>query len=387
MRTSYSSLNNFKTCPKKYKFKEIDKIKSKQTATLAFGNLMHKTLRFVYTPSSQGFPGKEEAIDFFVRNWKQEVLIKEGEEKGYFDDGIRIIGNYIDSRDLKERRQVIALEHHFNIKIGEHNLEGFIDRIDKTEEGFEILDYKTSQKIPPEKDLENDLQLSIYLKAFINEWPTLFREVKDTDKIKLSLYFLRHDFKLSVTRTKKDINDIEEKILDLINQVEKAKETDHFDPCPSSLCSWCDYEEICPVWSHKFKPVPKEDQEAEIQEISQKFIDLKIEKKKLEEEMKEIQEKINKYLSDSDLLQFFTQFGSVMKSKRSTYAYDPQEVAQILKKAGKDPISVMKVNTRSLNNLKAELDKFQKKSLEEAKKLERENFVLVIKNDRKTEKS
>ena len=383
MRTSYSSLNNFKTCPLKYKFKEIDKIRSKQTSTLAFGNLMHKTLRFIYTPSATGFPGKEEAINFFGQNWKQEVLIKEGEEKGYFEDGIRIIGNYIDSRDLKERSQVIALEHHFSIKIGEHNLEGFIDRIDKTDDGFEIVDYKTSQKIPPEKDLENDLQLSIYLRAFITEWPSLFREVKDTDKIKLSLYFLRHDLKLSVTRTKKDLLEIDEKIVDLVNQVEKAKSENKFDPCPSSLCPWCDYQEICPVWSHKFKSLGKVDQEKEVQEISQKFIELKVEKKKLEEEMREIQGKINKYFIDFDLEQFFTPFGSVMRSKRATYAYNPEIVAEILRKAGKNPISVMKVNARALTSLKAELDRTEKKALEEAKELEREGFVLVVKNDKK----
>ncbi len=383
MRTSYSSLNNFKTCPLKYKYKEIDKIKGKQTAILAFGNLMHKTLRFIYTPTAHGFPTKEEAINFFGQNWKQEILIKEGEEKGYFEDGIKILSNYIDSKDDAERNQVIALEHHFNIKIGEHDLEGFIDRIDRTKEGFEIIDYKTSQKIPPEKEIENDLQLSIYLRAFINEWPSLFKEVKETDKIKLTLYFLRHDIKLSATRTKKDLKDIDEKITELINAVEEAKKNNKFDPFPSNLCGWCDYQEICPVWSHKFKPVSKELEEKEIQEISQKFISLRAKKKEIEGEIREVQEKINKYFTDTKLEQFFTDFGSILKSPRKTYSYNPIKIAEIIRQIGKDPISVMKVDSRALTGLKAGLEREQKKMIEEAKELEREGFVLVVKGDKK----
>ena len=49
-------------------------------------------------------------------------------------------------------------------KTGEkHTLSGIMDRIDKNADGsFEIIDYKTKRKCPAKKDIDSDLQMSIY---------------------------------------------------------------------------------------------------------------------------------------------------------------------------------------------------------------------------------
>ena len=62
-----------------------------------------------------------------------------------------------------------------------------MDRIDKNADGsFEIIDYKTKRKMPGQKEIDSDLQMSIYQLGLMKKWPHI-----DSDKIKLSFYFLQ----------------------------------------------------------------------------------------------------------------------------------------------------------------------------------------------------
>jgi len=70
---------------------------------------------------------------------------------------------------------VVDLESRFAIEIGDeknkHIISGIIDRIDKTPDGYEIIDYKTTKKMPSQEKVDNDMQLSVYLNAFLSRYP------------------------------------------------------------------------------------------------------------------------------------------------------------------------------------------------------------------------
>ena len=94
MRISYSSLENFLTCPAKYKFSEIDKIKSPKSKEAIFGTLIHKTLQMMHDPSALVPPTEEEVLAFFSSSWDKDVYISESEEMIAFEQGVRIIKDY-----------------------------------------------------------------------------------------------------------------------------------------------------------------------------------------------------------------------------------------------------------------------------------------------------
>jgi len=388
MHTSYSALNTFRTCPLKYKYQVIDKIRTVQSPEQAFGSLIHRTLKFARTPSVKGYPKKEEIINFFSQNWNQETFQKEEIERGFFEDGIRIVNSHLEKLTDEEKKKTIALEHRFIIKVGEHTLGGAIDRIDRTESGFEIIDYKTNRKIPPQKDIDSDLQLSIYLRAFMAEWPSLFLRLNDTTKINLSLEFLRHGLRMSTTRTQEDLKKIDQDILEAVEQVEEAGKqnkldsTKGFEPKLSALCDWCDYQKICSLWSHKFRVKNQEpaETEKEMRTAGEKFILLKVKKRELEKEIAELGGKLAKYLETENLGQFFTDKGSILKQLRETYKYNAKELAEILKQWDKDPFSVMKVDGTALNKFAASLSPEQKRELIRLKKLEKQSYTLMVKS-------
>lgn len=380
MHTSYSALNTFLTCPLKYKFQVIDKIKTPQSPEQAFGSLIHRTLKFSRTPSTKGYPNQEEIINFFSQNWNQEVFQKEEVDRGFFEDGIRILNSHLKNLTEDDKKKTIALEHRFIVKVGDHTLGGAIDRIDRKEGGFEIIDYKTNRKIPPQKEIDNDLQLSIYLRAFITEWPSLFERINDASKINLSLEFLRHGLRMTTTRTLDDLKKIDANILEIIEQVQEATQKNQFEPRLSALCDWCDAQKLCPLFSHKFKSEKEKVSEEEIRAIGTKFIQLKNTKREVEKEIAELGTKLSEYLEQENIGQFFTETGSILKQIRETYKYNASEIAEILKQWDKDPFLVMKVDGTAVNKLAAGLSPEQKRELARLKKLSRKSTSLVVKN-------
>src|SRR6185503_15469195 len=95
MRLSYSSLDTYRTCPLKYKYREIDKLPEPKSKEAVFGTLIHSVMKFIHTPEGALFPSLEKALDFFSRNWKAEVFAdKEFEERAAFTQGVQMIQKY-----------------------------------------------------------------------------------------------------------------------------------------------------------------------------------------------------------------------------------------------------------------------------------------------------
>ncbi|MBU2633130.1 PD-(D/E)XK nuclease family protein [Patescibacteria group bacterium] len=154
---------------------------------------------------------------------------------------------------------VVELESRFEVPIKDekrnetHVLAGIVDRVDKSpdpENGFyEIIDYKTSKRMPSQDLLDKDLQLSIYSLALLKKWPHLSPE-----NIKLSLYFLKHNEKIETKRTLEDLEKTKEEILKKINEIQDLIDKKvEFIPTPSALCEWCGYKKMCPMWRHQYQ--------------------------------------------------------------------------------------------------------------------------------------
>lgn len=116
MRISYSALNSYKTCPLKYKFQYIDKIRTIKSKEAVFGTLIHSTLNFVHTPGILS-PSMEQALDHFSKNWNSDVFENELEERAAFSQGVEIIRRYYNDNDIA-RVNIVALESPFQIKLG-----------------------------------------------------------------------------------------------------------------------------------------------------------------------------------------------------------------------------------------------------------------------------
>lgn len=371
MRISYSALDTYQNCPLKYKFQEIDKIKVPKSKEAVFGSTLHETMKFIHTPGILS-PTLEQAMEHFSGVWNPAVFENEQEERAAFSQGVKIIQDYYQKNNPADFN-IVALESRFQIEIGEegnkHIVSGIIDRIDKTPEGYEIIDYKTTKKMPTQEKVDNDLQLSVYLKAFLSRYP---KEVENLDKLTVSLYFLKHGVKLSATRSLKQLEDSEQLFLDTLKIIEAGK----FEPNISPLCDWCGYQKYCPMWKHKFKELRKIDTE-EINQVISEYVELKSAVGITKDRLAELQEKITDYMAQEGVDRVFSEGGIIAQTLRKTYKYDEKKIREILEPLDKWE-DVLKVDGIALRNILGVLPMAAKKEIEKAKVVDKETRSLIV---------
>lgn len=372
-------MDTYRNCPLKYKYREVDKIPEPKSKEAVFGTLIHSVLKLIHTPSLLP-PSLEQALDYFSKGWNSEVYENEMEERAAFSQGVTIIQNYY-SHNKPSDYTIVDLESRFAIEIGDgtpstvgkHIVSGIIDRIDKTEDGYEIIDYKTTRKMPSQDKVDNDIQLSIYLKAFLNRYP---KEIDRIDKITVSLYYLKHGVKLSSKRTLEQLVVLEKTFLDVIKYIEEEK----FDPILSPLCDWCGYQKICPLWKHKFADTRKLETE-EVKQAIGEYLDIK---GKLSEEklrLMKLQALILQYMEQEGVDRVFDKNGIIGKTLRKTYKYDEEKLRAILEPLDKWE-AVLKVDGIALRNILAVLPSPARQEIESTKTLDKESVSLSVKKNK-----
>lgn len=232
---SYTQLETFADCPKKYFYTFILKIPTAPSATLNFGQTMHRTLHQFHIKKPT--PNLEELLEIYKQQWilggydspQHQQLAKERGEK--------ILKDYYKCNQEK-LLPVVYVEQKFTLKFGKTKLTGSIDRIGKNEKGLvEIVDYKTGAENKTHDELDKEAkssqQLSIYALAAY--------EVFNIRADQLCLYYLEHQYKAETTRDQKELEKAREKI---DSQIEEMKNSD-FSATPGFLCQWCAFRQIC----------------------------------------------------------------------------------------------------------------------------------------------
>lgn len=295
---SYSRINTFQECPYKYKLKYIDNIESDFQSIEAFvGSCVHETLGKLYRDINHGKVNLlSELIQFYDyiwdKNWHENIKIV---KKTYLQNHYKSMGkNYIANYYLKYKPfqdgKSIGIEKYIKVPIDEEGIyfiQGYIDRLVLKEgEKFEVHDYKTSNTLPTQEQIDNDWQLPIYQLAVENMW-------KDAKEVKLIWFFLAFDKKMESYRNKENLEELK---LFLLQEIKKIEEETSFKPQEGNLCDWCEYPTLCPKRKEFFlvntslKKDSKENNEALVNE----FISLKDKEAKIALEMKNLKDKIKK---------------------------------------------------------------------------------------------
>jgi RecB family exonuclease len=372
MRVSFSSLETYKNCPLKYKYQEIDKIKTSKSKEAVFGTILHSTMKFIHTPGILS-PTLEQAMEFFSSTWNPAVFDSPEEERAAFVQGVKIIQDYY-QRNNPANYNIVSLESRFQIEIGtpdnKHIVSGIIDRIDRTKDGFEIIDYKTTKKMPTQENVETSAQLTVYLQAFLSFYP---EEKNNLDKLKVSLYYLKHGVKLSAKRNERQLQENEQAFLEIIKLIEEKK----FEPNISPLCDWCGYQNICPMWKHKFKETRKIDTE-EINSMITEYIDLKSAISLTKTRLAKIQTEIEAYMEQEKVQRVFSENGIIAQSLRITYKYDEKKVQSLLEPLKKWQ-AVLRLDKTALKNILDSLPIKTRSEIEATKIIDKESKSLIVK--------
>ena len=234
---TYTKLEDFLTCPLKFRYKHILNIPTPPSPALSFGNSIHYSLRDFHQKIMAGVPTDlDDLLASYEANWQPFGYKDKEHQAARFDSGKKLLTRYYSENEGKKFKHV-GIEKNFRTAISGVVFTGRIDRIDLLPDGsVEIIDYKTGTP-KDQKEIDNDMQVGIYAIAAKED-----RGLGFEPKL-LSLYFLEDSgSKMSTTRTPEQLAEIKTKIGET---VEKMK-TGDFTATPGFHCQWCDFNNICP---------------------------------------------------------------------------------------------------------------------------------------------
>lgn len=239
---SYSQIQTFQMCPLHYKLRYLMNLPSPPSPALSYGISVHNTLRDFF----QSLQQKEVHTAASIKNLLKNNWIREGysgklHEQQTYQQAETMLYKVADET-LANPPDTLAVELPFSFWLERLKVGGKIDRIDRLSDGtIEIIDYKTGKNVPTEKKVKEDLQLTFYALAAT--------EVKDgilgksPEEIKLTLYYLEEDKKLSTTRTKEDLAAAKDLILKMRDEIQQSD----FHCSQSIMCKSCEFSMLCQI--------------------------------------------------------------------------------------------------------------------------------------------
>jgi len=265
---SPSRASQFKTCPKQFKFANVDKIKEPTTEVQAKGTTVHQALEDLYDlPKEERTP--ENLYNLFrsawtkVRNDDEHVNLFQNveEEKEWGVDALNLLSNYL-TLENPEEIEPLEKERWVRGSIEDLNLRGILDRMDRDKDGnLIIIDYK-SGKAPAAKYKEpRFFAMKLYALLIKDELGEMPKELK--------LIYLKNSTIHTMQVGEETLTNAKEEILEIWGNIKKAYKDNDFPAIKNTLCDWCYYKPICPEYNNE---APDTD---ELHKINSKIIQLK----------------------------------------------------------------------------------------------------------------
>ncbi|MGB9695021.1 MAG: RecB family exonuclease [Caldisericaceae bacterium] len=240
---SHSKISTYIKCPLRYKFIYVDKMETQVRSYFSFGNSIHKVLEEFYNPlvtyNDLGKKPHQYLLELLDTHWISAGYGSPYQERKAKAEAQAILYDYC-KKNINSFKPAYLVEKEFSFQLGGFEVKGRIDRIDKNDGKFAIVDYKTSSMMPKSFTEEEILQPVIYRIAAEGIIPD------EADKIsEVYLYFLRYQKKVNFLIDEHLIDKSKKRIIEIGNLIEKRV----FYPKKNGYCSTCEFRSICPAFN------------------------------------------------------------------------------------------------------------------------------------------
>ncbi len=238
LNLSYYQVNDYLSCPLKYKYVHILKVPIMQHHTVVYGAALHKAVQFYHLQKLHGNKVTvNDLIKVYQENWSGEGFISREHEDERFKKGEAALKKFFE-REEASKIAPAFVEKEFGFIKGNNRIRGRWDRVDVVDGKVVIIDYKSSE-VKDQKDADKktkgSLQLNIYALAY-NEM-----EGKLPDRVELR--FLESGLTGTAKPGPKDF----EKTLDKIAESAHGIRNAEYKAKPEyNTCRFCAYSEVCP---------------------------------------------------------------------------------------------------------------------------------------------
>ena len=234
MRLSYSKLNTYRQCALRYRFTYLERLPRRPRRLFRAAKRIHHALMRWLTYARTGSPRWEDVKTAYDAAWGvlQDPSLVETRD---YQEGLQILQDYHQA-NAERPCQPVYLEHKFNIPLGPHTLIGALDRVDATDSGYEVIDYKLEREVRGQEQVDEDLQLGLYHLAMV--------EAHGFQPEALTLYFLRHNIQRTTVRTPEQNRELTRWVIATGDDIQNDR---RWSPCVGEHCGGCDFRSVCPA--------------------------------------------------------------------------------------------------------------------------------------------
>lgn len=263
LQLSPSRISDFQQCPALYKYRALDKLLERPGIDALRGSLVHLILEKMYKANRQ-----DRTFEIAVESTRQcwdDLILLEPELVCALDSNLEfplvskplipedrllilfaevktLLANYFQLEDPtrfdpESTEELIDFDLSPNLKI-----KGYVDRIDKSPQGWiRINDYKTGKS--PNENFTSKAMFQLKFYALV-----IFKKTGSIPKM-LRLIYLKDSQILTYEPDERDLDITLNKVLNISEQISDSKSKNHWPTRVSKLCDYCYFKPICPEFA------------------------------------------------------------------------------------------------------------------------------------------
>jgi DNA helicase-2/ATP-dependent DNA helicase PcrA len=242
LELSHRQIDDYQTCPLKYRYVHVLRVPIRRHHTVVYGETLHRVVEhYLRRRAASLYTSLEDLLETYDREWRNEGFLTQAHEEARREAGRAAIRRFWHEEETAGTRPTFV-EREFGVSLpdpgGLTRVRGRWDRVDETEEGAVIIDYKSSdvrEVERAEERAEDSLQLQIYSLA----WREMFGRLP----ARVELRFLESGVTGGHVPTDADADTA----LAAVRAAAAGIRARRFAATPSyRACRYCAYSQICP---------------------------------------------------------------------------------------------------------------------------------------------
>jgi DNA helicase-2/ATP-dependent DNA helicase PcrA len=235
---SYFGVDDYRTCPLKYKYIQILQVPIREHHTVIYGKALHDAVQaYLRRKMRGGRMAIEELWAAFEGSWVSRGFLSWEHEKQRLEAGRQTLKQFFD-REEEVGTIPTFVEKEFGFVLGRDRVIGRWDRVDVRGDEVVVVDYKSSDVRQPReanRRARESLQLSIYALAY--------QEMYGRIPTRVELHFLESGLIGVAEKTPEQM----EETVTVIREVAAGIRARDFAARPSYMaCAYCAFRELCP---------------------------------------------------------------------------------------------------------------------------------------------
>ena len=239
---SYQQLDDYETCPLKYKYVHILRVPIRLHHSIVYGAALHQAMQRFLQRWMAGRPmSEDELLRVYQEAWRSEGFISRQHEEQRFAAGQEALRRFY-REDFPKDIPPTYVEKEFSCQIGDVKLIGRWDRVDVLPDGSAaIIDYKSSE-IQEQKNADKRVQDSAR-SGQLGLYAIAYEKMNGVLPARLELRFLDAGLRGCAEPNAKHLAVLAKRVGEVAAKIREGK----FTAKPEyQACRFCAYSQICP---------------------------------------------------------------------------------------------------------------------------------------------